>query len=144
MEIERNYNIKKEMLEKDYKNQKKNNRIQLLNSLFKKEEEIKNKVEGLKNQLEGISQIRNILSENEDKKGIQEFKDMFNESQVNSVHNDIHLREKNDIQIQENNGMKQSEKEETEEIEPKKNEFEKKDYQMTDRKRKRSHSDNNN
>ena len=45
---------------------------------------------------------------------------MFNESQVNSVHNDIHLREKNDIQIQENNGMKQSEKKETEEIEPKK------------------------
>ena len=144
MEIEKNYNIKKEALEKDYKNQKKNNRIQLLNSLFKKEEEIKNKEEGLKNQLEGISQIRNILSENEDKKGIQEFKDMFNESQVNSVHTDIHLREKNDIQIQENNGMKQSEKDETEEIEPKKNEFEKKDYQLTDRKRKRSHSDNNN
>ena len=69
---------------------------------------------------------------------------MFNESQVNSVHTDIHLREKNDIQIQENNGMKQSEKDETEEIEPKKNEFEKKDYQLTDRKRKRSHSDNNN
>ena len=41
MEIEKNYNIKKEALEKDYKNQKKNNRIQLLNSLFKKEMEIK-------------------------------------------------------------------------------------------------------
>ena len=70
---------------------------------------------------------------------------MLNESQVNLVHNDIHLREKNDIQIQENNGMKQIEKEESEEKETKKIEFEKKkkDYQMTDRKR-RSHSDNNN
>ena len=74
MEIERNYNIKKETLEKDYKNQKKNNRIQLLNSLFKKEEEIKNKVECLKNLLEGINKLRYILSVNEDKKGYKNSK----------------------------------------------------------------------
>ena len=52
---------------------------------------------------------------------------MLNVSQINLVHNDIHLREEEDIQIQEeNNGMKQSEEEESEEIEnideePKKN-----------------------
>jgi len=127
LEIERFYIIKKEELEKDYKNQKENNRTKLLNSLFTKEEELKNKVEGLQNHLEGlkrdlegINQIRNILSENEDKKEIQEFKDMLNKSQVNIVHNDIHLGEGNDIQIQENNGMKQSEKEKSEEKEPKK------------------------
>ena len=144
MEIERNYNIKKEALEKDYQNQKQNNRIQLLNSLFKKEE-------SLHKDLEGIKRIRNILNENEDKKGIQELKDMLNESQVNLVHNDILLREEKDIQIQENNGMKPSKKEESEEIEdidkgPKNNEFEKKkkDYPMTDRKRKRPPQDNNN
>ena len=153
LEIERFYIIKKEELEKDYKNQKENNRTKLLNSLFTKEEELKNKIEGLQNHLEGlkrdlegINQIRNILSENEDKKGIHEFKDMLNENQVNLVHNVIHLREGNDIQIQENNGMKQSEKEKSEEKEPKKNEFEKKkkDYQMAERKRKRSDSYNNN
>ena len=76
---------------------------------------------------------------------------MLNESQVNVVHNDIHLREEEDIQIQENNGMKQSKKEESEEIEnideePKKYEFEKKkeDFKMTDRKRKRPPSNINN
>ena len=47
MEIERVYNIKKEELEKDYKNQKKSNRIQLLNSLFIKEKSIKNHLEVL-------------------------------------------------------------------------------------------------
>ena len=146
VEIERKYNIKKEELEKDYKNQKKNNRIQLLNSLFKKEEDLKSKFEDLKNHLEGINQIRNILGENEDNEGIQE-----NESQSNMGNNDIHLREEEDIQIKENNGLKQSGIEEREEIEsfgeePKKNEFEmrKKDYPMTDRKRKRFSSDNNN
>jgi len=146
VEIERKYNIKKEELEKDYKNQKKNNRIQLLNSLFKKEEDLKSKLEDLKNHLEGINQIRNILGENEDNKEIQE-----NESQSNMGNNDIHLREEEDIQIKENNGLKQSGIEEREEIEsfgeePKKNEFEmrKKDYPMTDRKRKRFSSDNNN
>ena len=151
MEIERIYNIKKEELEKDYKSQKKNNRIQLLNSLFIKEESIKNHLEGLQKDLEGIKQIRNILNENEDKKEILKLKYMLNESQVNLVHNNIHLREEEDIQIQENNGMKQSKKEESEEIENideehKKNEFEKKkeDYQMIDMKRKRPSSNINN
>ena len=51
MEIERVYNIKKEELEKDYKNQKKSNRIQLLNSLFKKEKSIKNHLEGLQKEI---------------------------------------------------------------------------------------------
>ena len=151
MEIERIYNIKKEELEKDYKNQKKNNRVQLLNFLFKKEEKIKNHLEGLQKDLDGIIQIRNILSENEEKKGIQEIEDMPNESQVAFIHNDIHLREEDDSQIQENNGMKQSKKEESEEIEnideePNKNEFEKKkeDYKMMNRKRERPSLNNNN
>ena len=151
-EIESSYNIKKEALEKDYQNQKKNNRIQLLNSLFKKEEDIKSKLKGLKNHLEGINQIRNILSENKEKKGTQKLKIMLNDSQVNLVYNDIHLREEEDIQIQEeNNGMKQSEEEESEEIEnieeePKKNAYKKKkeDCRMTDSKRKRPSSGNNN
>ena len=76
---------------------------------------------------------------------------MINESQGNIGNNYIHLREEEDIQIKENNGMKQLGKKESEEIEnfgeePKKNEFEKKkkDYQLVDRKRKRSSSDNNN
>ena len=151
LEIERNYNIRKMELEKDYKSQKKANKIQLLNSLFIKEVDIKNKLKGLKNHLEGINQIRNILGENEDNKGIQELKEMLNENQVNIGSNDILLREEEDIQFQENNRMKQSGKEEIEEIEnvgeePKNNEFMKKkiDYPMAERKRKRSSSDNNN
>ena len=151
MEIERNYNIKKEELEKDYKNQKKNNKIPLLKVLLKKEKSIQNHLEGLQKDLEDIKQISNILSENEDMREVLKLKDMLNEIQVKIVQNIIHLREEEDSQIQENNGMEQSKKEEREEIEnideePKKNEFEKKnkEFQMTDRKRKRSPSNNNN
>jgi hypothetical protein len=151
MEIERNYNIKKEELEKDYKNQKKNNKIPLLKVLLKKEKSIQNHLEGLQKDLEDIKQISNILSENEDMREVLKLKDMLNEIQVKIVHNVIHLREEEDSQIQENNGMEQSKKEEREEIEnideePKKIEFEKKnkEFQMSDRKRKRSPSNNNN
>ena len=151
MEIERNYNIKKEELEKDYKNQKKNNKIPLLKVLLKKEKSIQNHLEGLQKDLEDIKQISNILSENEDMREVLKLKDMLNEIQVKIVQNIIHLREEEDSQIQENNGMEQSKKEEREEIEnideePKKIEFEKKnkEFQMTDRKRKRSPSNNNN
>jgi hypothetical protein len=171
MEIERIYNIKKEELEKDYKNQKKNNRDQLLNSLFEKEEKVNNRMKGLKKDLDGLKkdiegiikdlkeiiQIRKILSENEEKKGIQEIEDMPNESQVTLKHKHIHFREEDDSddsQIEENNGMEQSKKEESEESEeienideePKKNKLMKKEknYPMKGRKRIRPPFDNEN
>ena len=158
LEIEKNYQIKKVKLEKEYKKQQRDNKFKLFNYLYQKEEEAKKKFENFR-------QIRNELFGNDEDEQIAELNNIANETRP-TFENDnnsqgIQLREGTEI-----NGMKKAnineEREEREEIEEneekeekerkeEKDKFEgedefkeKKELQMTNKKRYRPFKDDNN
>ena len=137
LEIDSNYNIKKEELEKEYKKQHIDNKYELLNFLSQKQEEAKKRYEA-------ISLIRNALFRNDENEGMKEFNNMAKETNANFENDNINQG----IQLRETeiNGMKKTKfieeiegkegkegKEEEDEIESK----EKKDLQMNNKKRNR-------
>ena len=73
LELEEFYKIKKEELEEDLRKQKNELKKQLINSISKKEENLRRKIEGLK-------QIRNIF-ETDDKEGIKELENVLKETE---------------------------------------------------------------
>ena len=98
LEIARDYNIKKEELEKEYKKRQIDNKFELLNFLSQKQEETKKKYET-------ISQIRNILFGYDENEGMKELNNMAKETKAtfenDNNNQDIQLRERT-----ENNKMK--------------------------------------
>jgi hypothetical protein len=137
LEIDSNYNIKKEELEKEYKKQHIDNKYELLNFLSQKQEEAKKRYEV-------ISLIRNALFRNDENEGMKEFNNMAKETNAifenDNINQGIQLREteingmKKTNFIEEIEGKEAKEgKEEEDEIESK----EKKDLQMNNKKRNR-------
>lgn len=98
LEIARDYNIKKEELEKEYKKRQIDNKFELLNFLSQKQEETKKKYET-------ISQIRKILFGYDENEGMKELNNMAKETKAtfenDNNNQDIQLRERT-----ENNKMK--------------------------------------
>ena len=149
LEIESNYNIKKEELEKEHRTQQIDNKFKFLNVLSQKIEEAKTKYEAL-------IELKNALFGNDENEIMKEMIKETKETVENDINSQgIHLREETEIngminttnfiegkeQEDESEGKEGKEQKEEKEEKGKK---EKKDLKMTNKKKNRSLEKDNN